>query len=555
VIRILSATGLVLIAMGMVLRSFCTSRVVPYFEDRSATSGIGFVLRNSRTPEKHQIETMAGGIAVFDFDNDGYPDIYFTNGAEQPSLLKNDPKYFNRLYRNRGNWTFEDVTEKAGVTGTGFSIGAAAGDYDNDGHVDLFVTGVNGNTLYHNRGDGTFEDVTQKAGLESHEWSISAAWFDYDGDGLLDLLVVNYVKWDPAHELFCGDSQGRYRTYCHPRFYEALSNRLYRNNGDGTFTDASLSSGIGKYRGKGMGVAVADYDHDGRMDVFIANDTVPNFLFHNEGNGHFRETAFQSGVALNDDGKATSSMGVDFRDLNNDGIEDIVMTALASETFPVFFGGRQHLFTDMTYPSRMGRLTLPYSGWGIGIFDFDNDGWKDVFTANGDVQDNTELFSSRSARQENLLLLNDGKGGFYPQPIGTPAQHRGAAFADFDRDGRVDVVITRLNESPVLLRNVTGVSKGHWIAITLIGTRSNRDGIGARLTLHNSGSVQVNHATTAVGYASSSESTVHFGLGDHETIKELEIEWPSGIRQSLRDLPADRYLTVREPGPSGSGPQ
>ncbi len=517
-----------------------------FFEDRSANSGIDFVLQNARTPEKHQIETMAGGVAVFDYDNDGYPDIYFVNGAAQPSLQKNSPKYYNRLYRNKGNWTFEDVTEKAGVAGKGYNIGVAAGDFDNDGHVDLFVTGVNGNTLFRNRGDGTFEDVTHKAGLESDRWTVSAAWLDYDNDGLLDLFVVNYVKWDPAREPFCGDDLRKNRTYCHPRFYEPLPNRLYHNNGDGTFTDVSEPSGIAAHRGKGMGVAIADYDHDGRMDIFVANDTVPNFLFHNEGNGHFRETAFEAGVALNDDAKAVSSMGADFRDLDNNGSEDLFVTALASETFPLFLNLGHGLFSDMTYPSLAGPATLPLSGWGIGIFDFDNDGWKDVFTANGDVQDNTELFTSRKSRQQNLLLLNNGKGSFKAQTLGTPAQYRGAAFGDFDRDGRVDVVVTRLNEPPVLLRNMMG-AENHWIGLKLIGNRSNRDAVGARVLIRNGQTKQVNHVTTAVGYASSSEPTVHFGLGTSTEVDQIEIEWPSGSKQMLKKVAADRYVTIREP--------
>jgi hypothetical protein len=545
VTRACCAAGVVIIAAGAVIRSLSAPSSKP-FEDRSAESGIDFVLQNSRTPEKHQIETMAGGAAVFDYDNDGYPDIYFVNGAAQPSLEKDNPKYFNRLYRNKGNWSFEDVTEKAGVAGKGYGMGAAAGDFDNDGHVDLFVTGVNGNTLYRNLGNGRFEDVTQKAGLGSDQWAVSAAWLDYDNDGLLDLFVVNYVKWDPTRERFCGDASGKNRTYCHPRFYAPLPNRLYHNNGDGTFTDVSERSGIASYRGKGMGVAIADYDHDGRMDIFVANDTVPNFLFHNEGNGRFREVGFEAGVAIKDDGKATSSMGADFRDLDNDDSEDLFVTALASETFPMFRNLGHGVFSDITYPSLAGSLTLPLSGWGMGIYDFDNDGWKDIFAANGDVQDNTELFSSRKARQQNLLLLNDGKQRFKGQLIGTPAQHRGAAFGDFDRDGRIDVVVTRLNESPVLLRNTMGAGN-HWIGLKLIGRRSNRDALGARVVIRNGQTKQVNHVTTSVGYASSSEPTVHFGLGTSTEVEQIEIEWPSGRRHNLKRVRADQYLTVREP--------
>jgi hypothetical protein len=349
-------------------------------------------------------------------------------------------------------------------------------------------------------------------------------------------------------EPFCGDPARGLRTYCHPRFYDPLPNRLYRNNGDGTFSDVSAASGIAAHPGKGMGVAIADYDHDGWIDVFVANDTLPNFLFHNEHNGRFRETALQADVGLNDDGKALSSMGVDFRDLDNDGWEDLFITALANETFPVFRNLGRSLFRDATYSSRAGILSMPVTGWSTGIFDFDNDGWKDVFAAAGDVQDNTESFSSRNSRQQNLLLLNDSRGAFRPAFIGLPALNRGAAFGDFDRDGRVDAVVTRLNEPPVLLRNIMG-GDNRWIALKLVGARSNRDAIGACVALRSGGLLQVNRVTTSTGYACSSEAAVHFGLGRAARAETIEIEWPSGSRQTLANIPAGSYLTVREPQP------
>jgi enediyne biosynthesis protein E4 len=516
-----------------------------YFEDRSARSGIAFVLRNAASPEKHLIETMAGGVAVFDYDSDGYPDIYFANGAAQPSLEKTGPQYRNRLYRNRRDWTFDDVTDKAGVGGAGFDIGVATADYDNDGHADLFVTGVRGNTLFRNRGEGAFQDVTRAAGLQSSEWAVAAAWLDFDNDGRLDLFVVNYVKWDPAAEKFCGDAAKQIRSYCHPRFYEPLPNRLYRNNGDGTFSDVSAASGIAAHPGKGMGVAIADYDQDGWMDIFVANDTLPNFLFHNEAGSLFRERALHAGVGFNDDGKALSSMGVDFRDLDNDGWEDLVITALTHQTFPVFRNLGKGLFRDVTYPSRAGAISAALSGWSLGIFDLDNDGWKDVFVAAGDVQDNTERLSGGTSRQQNLLMLNDGRGAFRGVLTGTPAWHRGVAFGDFDKDGRVDAVLTRLNESPVLLRNVMGAGN-HWIALQLIGARSNREAIGARVILRSGGVTQVNRVTTSTGYACSSEPVVHFGLGAGSRADRIEIEWPSGLRQVLTDVSGDSFVTVRE---------
>ena len=519
------------------------------FEDVSQKTGINAVLRNASTPAKHQIETMPGGLAAFDYDNDGRVDLYFVNGASQPELKKIDASYANRLYRNLGNWQFEDVTERAGVAGEGFGIGVAAGDYDNDGFIDLFITGVNRDILFRNRGDGRFEDVTAKAGLSRsgrQPWSIAAGWFDYDNDGRLDLFVTNYVHWDPAEEPFCGGPGGAYRTYCHPKHYRGLPNMLYHNNGDGTFSDVSAASGIGKHIGKGMGMAFADYDDDGRLDVFVANDTEPNFLFRNEGAGRFREVGMRAGIGFNDDGRALSSMGVDFRDIDNDGRADLFLTALANETFPLYRNLGRGLFADMTYPSRIGIATLPLSGWGTGIYDVDNDGWKDIFSANGDVNDNTEVFSSRKSRQPNLLLRNTGKGTFEASTAGGPSMHRGAAFADFDHDGRIDVVVTRLQQRPLVLRNVT--SAGHWLSLLLTGRASSRDAIGARVRIiAASAKVQWNHLTTSVGYASSSDRAVHFGLGSDNRVRRLEIRWPSGAVQVLEDFEGDRILRVTEP--------
>jgi hypothetical protein len=529
------------------LLAICAFAAVPaWFEDHTSQSGLSFTLVNSPTPEKHQIETMAGGIAVLDYDHDGLPDIYFTNGAPQPSLEKKSAASYNRLYRNRGGWTFEDVTEKAGVQGAGFNIAAAAADFDNDGFTDLFVAGVNHNILYRNRGDGTFEDITDKAGVANRgRWAVGAGWFDYDNDGRLDLLVINYVKWDPAKEPYCGELE-KYRTYCHPRFYEGLPNTLYHNNGDGTFTDVSVKSGIGIAAGKGMGVAFADYDGDGYLDAFVANDTVPNFLFHNLRNGTFREVAFTAGVAMNDDGRALSSMGVDFRDLDNDGRPDLFVTALANETFPLYRNLGQGLFADVTYQAKIGAATLPMSGWSAGAYDFDNDGRKDLFAACGDVQDNTELFSSRKSKQPNLLLFDRGEGRYAAAEIGKPALHRGAAFADFDGDGLVDVVLTALGGPPVLLRNTAGAGN-HWIGMRLTGRKSNRDAIGARVHIVTASAEQWNHVTTAVGYAGSSEQAVHFGLGRESRVTRIEITWPSGAVQRLENAAVDRYLAVMEP--------
>lgn len=504
-----------------------------------------FVLRNAATPEKHQIETMPGGIAVFDYDNDGLPDIYFLNGAPQPSLVKPGPEWWNRLYRNLGGWRFEDVTEKAGLQGEGYGMGVAAGDYDNDGWTDLLVTSVHFSRLYRNRG-GTFEDVTKKVGIPATHWPISAGWFDMDNDGDLDLFIVNYCVWDPKTEPFCGDKRAGYRTYCHPKYYEGLANTLLRNNGDGTFTDISKSAGISTKTGKGMSIVFADYNNDGRMDVLVTNDTMPNFLFRNEGNGRFSEVGFAAGIAIADDGKVLSTMGAEFRDLDNDGWPDIFVTALANETFPLFRNLGNGVFQDITYRSRIGAASLPHSGWSLGVADFDLDGWKDIFTANGDVQDNTEMFSSRASRQQNQLFLNQRGKTFSSVVFGSRAQHRGAALGDLDGDGRTDVVVSVLNGPARLYRNRLGEGR-NWLAIRLKGTASNRDAIGAKVRVSAGGLTQYNHVSTSTGYQCSSEKTLRFGLGAAPRADEVEITWPTGKKQTLRDVPAGRLIKVTEP--------
>jgi hypothetical protein len=546
------------------------------FEDVSARAGVDGILRNGATPEKHQIETMAGGVALFDYDGDGLVDIFVTNGARQPGLDKPDASWWNRLYRNRGDGTFEDVTAKAGLGGVGFSMGAAAADYDNDGHPDLFVAGVRRNFLYHNRGDGTFEDVTAKAGLHGEPWSVSAGWFDYDGDGLLDLFVVNYVDWDPDREPVCQDPHSGQRAHCDPRLYKGLPNTLYHNDGGGRFTDVSTAAGIHQQIGKGMGVAFADYDGDGHPDVFVANDTVANFLFHNDGNGHFTESAVRAGVAFNDDGRALSSMGVDFRDLDNDGRPDLFLTALVNESYPVYRNLGKGLFSDFTYRSRVGAATLATTGWSSGIYDFNNDGRKDLFAANGDLNDNAEAISGRAARQRNTVMVQMPDGTFDAVAVGPAGRYRGAAFGDLDNDGRVDVVVCRLGERPLVLRNQSG-GGNHWLGLKLVGRAgaigggsvgknqdsqakapapplpspserrlSNRDGMGAVVHIRTGGGEQWNQVSTAVGYAGSSDVRVHFGLGTARGAS-VEIRWPGGQVQQLGEVAADRYLTVREP--------
>jgi enediyne biosynthesis protein E4 len=518
------------------------------FRDVAESSGLRFVLENHPTPQKHLIESMPGGVAAFDYNGDGLTDIFFANGAPIPSLQKDSPKYFNRLFRNEGGMRFTDVTEEAGVAGTGYSMGAAAGDYDNDGHVDLFVPGVFRNALYHNRGDGRFEDVTEKAGIKSDKWSVAAGWFDYNNDGLLDLFVVNYASWSPSYDRFCGDASRNLRVYCHPKYFEGLTNTLYRNRGDGTFEDVSEKAGIAQHRGRGMSVAFADYDNDGFMEVFVTNDNQENFLFHNRGDGTFEEVGVMAGVALLNTGKPVSGMGTDFRDYDNDGLPDIAVVDLANETFPLFHNLGGGFFEDATYRSQLSTLSIARSGWGTGFFDLNNDGWKDLFASCSHVDDNVEMFQATKYKQPNSVFANTGDGKFQDASAQAGADfqvaraHRGCAFADFNNDGKIDVVVSSLQDRAELWENVSP-DPNHWIILKLTGTKSNRDGIGARVRIGK----QHNHMTSACGYASSSHFGVHFGLGKMEIIPSIEIKWPSGIVQLLKDVKANQILQVREP--------
>ncbi len=524
------------------------------FEDAIDRSGIRFQLKNSISPQRYSIETMLGGVAVFDYNNDGLLDIFFTNGASIPSLEKSDPGFSNRLYRNNGDGTFTDVTEKAGVGGIGYSMGVAAGDYDNDGNVDLYIAGVNRNQLLRNNGDGTFEDRTEKAGVSGKyptgvkPWAVAAGWFDYNNDGLLDLLVVNYLDYDIKTAKLC--SIDGVRTYCAPGNFKGTANILYRNNGDGTFTDVSASSHIDKYIGKGMGLAFADYHRDGFTDIFISNDTSPNFLLHNNGDGTFTDVALETGVAYTADGGVVAGMGTDFRDLDNDGLPDIFHTAMFGNTFPLYKNTGGH-FEDVTETSGMTAFSHRITAWGCGAFDFDNDGWKDLFTAGGAILDNELEVLHRPALLPNGLLRNNGSFTFtdISSNAGTafvqPRAHRGAAFGDFNNDGRIDIVVTVINDKPQLLINHTE-SGNHWIDLKLVGVKDNRDGLGTKIKITTSEGVQWNEATTAVSYNSSSDKRVHFGLGKAAVIDKIELSWPTGVRQTLTNVKADQVLTITE---------
>jgi enediyne biosynthesis protein E4 len=505
-----------------------------------------------KTP--HAPATMAGGVAVFDYNGDGRPDIFFTNGANIETLKKDSPRFSNHLYRNDGNGVFTDVTKEAGLAGTGYNICVAVGDYDNDGHPDLFVGGVHGNTLYHNNGDGTFTDVTEKAGLNHSVdpqfgplWTAAAAWVDVNNDGLLDLVVINYLRWDVKTEKLCPFA-GAF-DYCSPKLYQGQPNQLFLNRGDGTFEDASEKWGLRGYVGKGMGVGVADYDLDGRPDLFVTNDTSYNFLFHNTGE-KFEEVAFQQGVALVEDGGFVSGMGLDFRDANNDGYPDIVFVALNDQTFPLFLNKAGKGFEEVTYGSGMRKLSRSMSGYGPGLFDFDNDGWKDLFVSRGHVESmDTPTYQ---VNQYNTVFRNPGPKGQWEAltaeaglEASPPARHRGCAFGDFDGDGKVDVVVSALGRDAEIWMNRTEKS-GHWLDIALQGTKSNREGIGARIKVVTAAGAQYNHMTTSVGYASSSDGPVHFGLGADSKAKLVEIHWPSGTVQTLQDVAGDQVLHVKE---------
>ena len=482
-------------------------------------------------------------------------DIFFTNGAEIPSLTKTNASYSNRLFRNNGDGTFTDVTDAAGLGGAGYSMGVAAGDYDNDGFVDLYVTGVNRNQLFHNNGDGTFTDVTAKSGVtgiipgSGKAWAVTAGWFDYNNDGLLDLLVVNYLNYDLKTAALC--SSNKLPTYCSPDDFQGLPNILYRNNGDGTFTDVSTESHIAQYVGKGMGVAFADYDHDGFMDIFISNDTFPNFLLHNNGDGTFSDAATSAGVAYTEDGKSVAGMGAEFRDLDNDGKPDIFHTAMYGDTFPLYknLGGGQ--FEDATSAAGLTAPTSRLTAWGTGTFDFDNDGLKDLFTANAAILDNSMEVEHRPFALPNSVFHNRGQMVFEDvsatagASFRIAAPHRGAAFGDLNNDGRVDAVVTTLNGPPEVWMN-RSPNHNHWIILKLVGTSDNADGLGTQVKITTAHGSQYNEATTAVGYNSSSDKRVHFGLGDATVIDKIELAWPTGVKQTLTNVKVDQVLTVHE---------
>jgi hypothetical protein len=511
-------------------------------------NGVDFVLRNSPTSLKYLIETMPGGVALLDYNNDGLLDVFLVNGGHvrEPmrspfSFDRHDPAYWNRLYRQNKDGSFTDVTEQAGLANAGdtnYGMGVAVGDYDNDGFPDIYVTNYGKNILYHNNGDGTFTDVTAKAGVGAGGWSVSAGFFDYDNDGKLDLFVTRYLDWSVETSKTCGSGKP---TYCAPGVFPPVTNILYHNRGDGTFEDVSVSSGIAAKKGHGLGVAFADYDGDGFTDVFVANDVTEQFLFHNNGDGTFSERALESGAALTSEGKMLSGMGVAFQDYDNDGLPDLLVTQLPHQPYVTFHNDGHGAFSPQELETGFGVLSGKSSGWGVGLEDFDNDGWKDTFITQGHVFDNVEIYDSSLRYRDPPLLAMNHNGHFVQADAGSdvPVAGRGAAFGDLNNDGWVDVITTSLGDRPQLFLNRGG--KSHWLTITLRGKRSNRDGFGARVQVNG----QVRFATATGSYLCSNDKRLHFGLGTAESAN-IEIKWPSGIHQVLKDVKADEFVMIEE---------
>ena len=527
------------------------------FTDVTAALGVNFRNLASHTSKKYLIETMGGGAALFDYDNDGLLDLFLVNGAPLADPTpkgtipqKTGQQYWNRLYHQKRDGTFEDVTEKAGLAGSGYGMGVAVGDYDNDGNDDLFVTAYGGNHLYHNNGDGTFTDVTEKAGVGGDGWSTSAAWIDLDNDGLLDLIVLRYMEWDFG-DIWCGPHQPGFRSYCDPKLFPPATPLVYHNDGNGRFTEVSKKIGLSK-PGKGLGIAFADYDRDGRLDICVANDGMFQFLYHNKGDGTFEEEGLMAGVSVDSEGGTYAGMGVDFADYDNDGLPDLLITDLGNQTYALYKNNGDGSFAYTTFESRLADITRPHSGWGFRFMDVDNDGWKDLLIAQGHDMDNVELTTPNLHYREPPALIRNTEGKFSDisrsggSVFDEPWVGRGMAVGDIDNDGRLDAVITTNDGAAHILHNETP-ARNHWLILKLVGHRSNRDAIGAEVKLTTSKGIQFQTVTTAGSYLSSSDKRVHFGLGAEGAAEKVEIRWPSGIMQVLEAVPADQILQVDEP--------
>jgi len=529
------------------------------FVDVTSKLGIRYKHEASPTSQKYLIETMGPGVALFDCDNDGRLDIFFVNGAKINDPMragampfKDDAAYSNRLYHQKSDGTFEDVTEKSGLAGIGYGMGAAVGDYDNDGNEDLYVTGYPHNKLYHNNGNCTFTDVTESAGVSGSGWSTSAAFVDLNNDGLLDLVVARYLDWSFDKNVYCGEHKPGHRAYCHPDIFGSVSLLVYRNTGGGHFKEVSKEIGMGKAGAKALGISIADFDRDGKIDLAVANDSVQQWLYHNKGDGSFEESALLAGTAIDENGKTFAGMGIDFADYDNDGWPDMVITNLSEQRYALYHNSHDGSFTYETTASGLGAISRPFSGWGVKFLDYDNDGWKDLFIAQGHVLDTIQLtFPHLRYRQPPLLLRNDGKnfvnvsaesGAIFSQEWAA----RGLAVGDIDNDGDLDVVITTNNGFAYVLRNEGGNAK-NWLLIRLTGHKSNRDGIGAVIKIVlDSGKEQYATVSTTGSYLSASDRRVHFGLGGERLVKYLEVHWPSGIVQKIEHVLSNQILTIEE---------
>jgi enediyne biosynthesis protein E4 len=528
------------------------------FSDFTAASGIDFRHQASPTALKYLPETMGAGVALLDFDNDGRLDIFLTNGAEITEKMpktkmpeKTDPKFWNRLYRQKTDGGFEDVTEKSGLKGEGYAFGAAVGDIDRDGFSDLLVTRYGGAELYRNRGDGTFEDVSKKLNVRADGWATSAGFFDYDADGRLDIFIARYLVWDfELGRIVCGDARPGYRAYCHPDNFKPVSNVLLHQKADGTFEDASAKSKIAASLGKALGVAFADFDDDGRTDVFVANDNAEQQLFHNLGDGTFEETALPAGVAFDDRGRRFAGMGVDAADYDGDGRQDVILTALSNETYPLYRNTGELLFDFVTQSSGVAQITILGAGWGIKWIDADNDGRRDLFVAQSHVLDTIEKTTNfLKYKQPPLLMRNTEKGFQNVSFAAGEAFHkdlaaRGLAAGDLDNDGDTDVVIAQTGGSPVFLKN--NGTKNRWIGFDLRGAKSAPNGEGARVTVVDAkDKKQVFDVSGAGSYLSANDARLLVGVGDN-AVKTVEIRWPGGGVQKLDGPATGRYHLIRE---------
>jgi hypothetical protein len=551
--------------MAQVAPAAATPKVVPGdFVDITQQSHIDFLGQASHTSKKYLIETMGSGVALFDYDNDGRLDIFFANGAplSDPTPKgtipqKTGPKYWNRLYHQKPDGTFEDVTEKAGLQGIGYDMGAAVGDYDNDGYDDLYVTGLGGNHLYHNNGNGTFTDVTQSSGTGGSGWSTSATWVDLDNDGLLDLVVLRYMKWD-FDDIWCGEHTPGHRAYCHPDVFQPIAPLVYHNDGNGHFTEVAAKVGLDR-PGKGLGISIGDFDGDGKVDVAIANDSMVEYLYHGKGDGTFEELGMAAEIAVDGEGRTFAGMGIDLQDFNNDGLPDLIITDLANQKYALYRNNGDGSFSYDSYVSGIGRMTLLHSGWGIKFLDYDNDGRKDLIVAQGHDLDTVELnYPQLHYKEPPLLAYNTGKGFVDVSSLSGKVFDdrwvgRGLAIGDIDNDGRVDAVFTTNGGPAYVLRNETQTDN-HWLTFLLVGHKSNRDGIGAVIKLTTPAGSQWVTVTTGGSYLSASDKRAHFGLGAASVAQMVEIRWPSGIVQTLSNVHADQILKVNEPVASSAKP-